>query len=73
MQLETVRDTAHEHVTDFKPVPALLHAALQPTLLVQDATFNDTIPDRFPNDILSIFFRVEVKLNADIPEGDTRV
>lgn len=70
MQFQTVGNTAREHVADLGAVPALLATTLHPTLLVHDTAFNDTIADGFPDDVLRIFFRVQMKLHADVPERD---
>ena len=73
MQLQTVLDTLHEDVRDIKPVPALLRATLHPALLMHDVSVNDAIPNRLSDNILRIFFRVQVQLDADIAEADTSV
>lgn len=36
-------------------------------------TFNDTVPNRLAYDVLSILLRIEVKLDADVSEGDAGV
>lgn len=73
VQLEAVLNTAHEDFADLEAVAALLGAALQPALLVRDVTVNDTVTNRLADDILCVFFRVKMELDADIPERDARV
>lgn len=40
---------------------------------MHDAALNDPIANGLPDDVLSVLFRVQMELDADISQGDARV
>lgn len=36
---------------------------------MHNSTLNDTVPNSLPDNVLCILLRVEMELDADIPEG----
>jgi hypothetical protein len=68
VQVKTKTNTPSEHFANFRTITALLCSTFHPSLFVHNSTFDDTVPNGFPDDVLCIFLRVEVELDADIPE-----
>lgn len=66
MQVQTEPDSPPEPFADFGSIATLRTTALHPPFLVHNPSLNDTIPDGFANDILCVFFGVEVQFHADI-------
>ena len=73
MQVQAKRNPAPKEFANFRAVVVLLRRALHPALLVDNTTLDDAVTDGLANNVLRIFFRVEVQLNADVSEGDARV
>lgn len=73
MQLQAIPNPPREHIANLRAISALLATALHPPLLVHDAPLDDTISDGLAHNVLGVFLRVEVQLNADVAEGDARV
>lgn len=68
MKVHAIRDSPHVYVAHFGTISILPTFAFHPSLLVYDPAFDHTIPNSLANDVLSIFFRVEVKFEANITQ-----
>lgn len=73
MQLETISDTSAEHFTDFRAIPILSPLTFYPTFLMDDATLDHAISDGFTDDVLCIFFGIQVEFETNIAQGNPRI
>lgn len=71
VQLHAISDPTAENLCDFVPVPTLIPAALHPALLVHNPAVDDAVADRLADDVLCVFLRIKVELDADVAERDT--
>ena len=68
VQFQAIANPPGKHIADVESVIALLATAFHPPLLVHDAALDDAIADRLTHDVLCVFFRVEMELDANVPE-----
>ena len=68
VQLQTVRYSFSKDLADLRPVPTFLSIAFHPSLLVHNATLDDTVSDGFTDNILCIFLGIQMELETNISE-----
>ena len=73
MQLQTISDPSAEHFADLGAVPVLPSFTFHPTLLMDDPTLDDAISDGFADNIFCILLGVQVELETDIAQRNTRI
>ena len=74
MQLEQELDPGVERDLRLARRVHVAHlATLHETLLVVNDSVNDAVANRLGDDVLGVFFRVEVELGRDVAERDATV
>ena len=70
MKIQAESNSAAEEFANFGSIIVLVGCAFQPAFLMDNPTFDDTVPDSFTDDILGILFRVQVQLDTNVTERD---
>jgi hypothetical protein len=74
VQIETKADSLMERILRLiRTIHINTLSALDVSLLVIDQRVNDTIPNSLAHDVFRILLGIELKLQARVAEGDSRV
>lgn len=73
MQLQTISDTTAENLADLRAITILPSFTFHPTFLVNYPTLDDAISDGLADDVLRIFFGIQVQFEAYITQRNARI
>jgi len=68
MQVHAISDSSVKHLDSLGTIAVLLATTFHPTFLMDYPAFDDAIPDSLADDVLRIFLRIQVELQADVAQ-----